>query len=230
MALIASMALGDLAQAQGTAADEVSAEDQTPPAIVHDPCEYYSLGSPFQVVARFYDRSPIFDPKVIYRKQGGEWSSVSFEKKPDTDDFIAALEERHLGGILEYFIEVFDENGNGPARMGSPDAPLTIHPSAEPVECVQVSDLAVDKLLNDPSQRALLGVIDAPPRRSACQRDDPPVYCRAWFWGVLGTVVVAGVGTVVYLAIHSKDPTPPDDSVRLNVVASDPTSVFGLTW
>ena len=87
----------------------------------------FEKGQSFDVLARFEDESQLFDPKVIYRtRSDSHWKHAAFTKSAGTEDFRANIKARELRGPLEYFIEVFDEYGNGPARMGSPDAPILV--------------------------------------------------------------------------------------------------------
>ena len=125
-----------------TATRARAAEDTSPPSIVHEPCEQYKKGAPFEVRARFLDDSPIFEPKVIYRSGGSVWKNARFEREPGRDDFRAVIRAADLKGALEYFLEAFDENGNGPARYGSPEAPVKVTPAVEPAECQQIIDVA----------------------------------------------------------------------------------------
>ena len=115
------------------------AEDTLPPSIIHEACSDYLKGKPFDIVARFEDASQLFDPKVMYRAGGdSRWKQVAFVKQPGGEDFRATIKVKDLKGTLEYFIEVFDEFGNGPARMGSPEAPIKVEPSKSPEPCDQV--------------------------------------------------------------------------------------------
>ena len=115
------------------------AEDLIPPQIVHEPCEEYQVGEPFGIWARFYDESPIFDPKVVYRSMGADaWQSAPFVKQMGSEDFLAEIPVTALRGGMEYFIEVFDENGNGPARYGGPEIPMRVFPSASARLCRQI--------------------------------------------------------------------------------------------
>lgn len=118
-------------------------DDTIPPGIVHEPCEFYVKRGHFEIRARFYDDSPIFDPKVLYRTRSRKWRSVSFKKEASSPDFVATIKRRQLKGVLEYFIEVFDENGNGPARFGSPEAPVRVRPTKRlKKKCVQIPENA----------------------------------------------------------------------------------------
>lgn len=118
-----------------------AADDLLPPAIIHEPCEFYQKKKKVEIIARFRDESAIFDPKVIFRSRSRRWTSVPFKKVRGSDDiYKTTIKSRQLKGLLEYFIEVFDENGNGPARYGSQEAPVRIEPSKKKVRCIQVPE------------------------------------------------------------------------------------------
>lgn len=64
--------------------------------------------------------------------------NTPFVKQATSEDFSATIKAKDLTGTLEYFIEVFDEWGNGPARYGSPEAPVLVEPSRDPPACRQI--------------------------------------------------------------------------------------------
>jgi len=132
-------ALAVLVSVIGSAGRVARAEDRLPPLIVHEPCEVYARGRAFVIQARFLDDSKLFDPSVIYRNGNRAlWKSVPFAAHGSQGDFSATIEASALSGSLEYFIQVFDELGNGPARYGSVDAPVVVRPSRDPPPCRQV--------------------------------------------------------------------------------------------
>jgi hypothetical protein len=122
---------------------DVGAQDVLPPDIVHEPCELYREGQRFIIIARFYDESPLFSPRVIYRtrRKRGVWRNVPFVRDPKTKNFMATIRAKYLRGNLEYFIQVYDEQGNGPATFGDKSTPVVVAPSREEVECVQIPEL-----------------------------------------------------------------------------------------
>ncbi len=119
-------------------ADAAAEEDVLPPQIVHEPCTTYEQGRVFVVEALFYDDSALFGPKLVYRtKKFKRWRGIPFEKSGDGETFAATIKARGLKGTLEYFIEIYDENGNGPTRYGSKEMPVRIFPADGPSECDQ---------------------------------------------------------------------------------------------
>lgn len=220
-----------------------AAEDTSPPSIVHEPCEQYRKGGSFEVRARFVDDSPIFEPKVIYRSGGGAWKNARFEREPGRD-FRAVIRAGDLKGALEYFLEAFDENGNGPARYGSPEAPVKVTPAVEPAECQQIIDVA--RPVSQPASSrppapavapAAAGVASGPPTATApaavdlrtappppqrtCERADRPLYCSPWLWTAAGAVLVGG-GVGGYLLLAGNDGATAPTQVTLRVSAPNP--------
>jgi hypothetical protein len=258
----------------GLFARPARAQDTLPPSIIHEACVEYLKGKPFDIIARFEDKSQLFDPKVMFRSGGdSHWKQAAFVKGAGSEDFKATIKLKDLKGTVEYFIEVFDEFGNGPARMGSPEAPIKVAASKAPEPCEQVPtsktvavtagsattppppfppapppaprSAPVDngtktppptgagagaKPGAGPSPRTSgFNIMTQPiPRQpeGPCDRVDRPLYCEAWLWATLGTLVLAGVGVGVVLALRS-DETPPvaRESVRLIVSGPDPTAV-----
>jgi len=232
------------------------AADTAAPQIVHEPCEQFQKGAVFEVVARFYDESPIFDPKVVFRRGKGKWKNRPFKRQNGTDNFVANIPAKFLKkGRIQYFIEVFDENGNGPARFGSTDAPVVLMPAVEVAACQQVPDITpvvlsssegsqlpdaptVEKVVAptpvrpkakpvSDAQKALMTPV-VPAGGDACELADAPFYCSPLFWGV-ATAVVAGGGLAAYF-LASGEAEPIETGATINLVitsAPNPTGISG---
>lgn len=68
----------------------------------------------------------MFEPIVSWRVVGGpEWTRLQLNKQ-EGDLFVAALPSYQVKGDIEYFIEAYDNAGNGPVRFASSDKPLRI--------------------------------------------------------------------------------------------------------
>jgi len=204
------------------------AMDTLMPRIVHEACTEFEKGKLFDVLARFEDESQLFDPKVIYRtRSDSHWKHAAFTKDADTENFRATIKSRELRGPLEYFIEVFDEYGNGPARMGSPDAPIRVVPARAPDECQQIPVAAAVVTTTEGSKNPKNGIDNKgpPPPKDTCDLEDRPLYCEAWLWATVGTVAAAGAATGIYFLVANggDDPPPPIDSVTLIVTGANPT-------
>lgn len=224
-----------------------SASDRSPPQIVHEPCAEYLVGEPIEILARIVDESTLFDPKVVFRSRLSEqWQSAPLVLQSGVDVFRATLNTADVRGAVEYFLEAFDENGNGPARYGAPDAPVRLRPSKRPERCQQVVDLGQSPttlLVAKPARRdeiAGTGVrdtaspdsggavlTDAPvdPAPRTCASASRPFYCSPWFWGTAGALVAVGAGVGVWALGRSPQDDATPSSVVLNVHAPDPTTL-----
>ncbi|MBI3178884.1 MAG: hypothetical protein HYZ27_04445, partial [Deltaproteobacteria bacterium] len=128
-----------------------------------------------------------------------------------------------LRGSLEYFIETFDEHGNGPARLGSPEAPLRMRPTTEEYSCEQVPPRPAGA--PETTTPALTATVPEPAARG-CDQDDRPLYCEPWLWATVGTVVLVGGGAAMYFLVFKKDETPQSSqTVTLTVSGPDPTAL-----
>jgi hypothetical protein len=112
------------------------AADRAAPELEHSPCSTYLPDHDYAVRVRITDQSPLFDPKVIYRSPpGGDWQSATLVGGGGI--YHAVIPAGALRGTLEYFIEAFDIQGNGPARYGTRTAPARVKPHDAAVICAQ---------------------------------------------------------------------------------------------
>lgn len=117
--------------------------DTEPPAVSHEEVRSARVGEPVVVTATITDPSGVFDPTVLYRVGGeGEFLRLSMKRPEpageddwDTGLFEAVIPGEVVSGDLEYFIEAFDERGNGPARYADADLPVKVRVlrTAEPL-------------------------------------------------------------------------------------------------
>ena len=118
-----SLVAATLAAALLTAAGGARAEDNNPPVIVFTPPTSAPKGA-FNLSAKITDESKFF-PQVFYRYAGGQYEkAIDMKKGKGKDVFEAAIP--YKTEKLEYYLECYDELGNGPARAGDPDAPFKI--------------------------------------------------------------------------------------------------------
>jgi hypothetical protein len=117
------------ATASPTWAARKKAADTTPPAIDHTPPAVCVVEIPCVIEARITDGSGVFDPTLLFRAAG----ATTFERQPmqatpgDGALFRATLPAVLLvSGDVEYLVEAFDVQGNGPARAGNDEAPLRV--------------------------------------------------------------------------------------------------------
>jgi hypothetical protein len=111
------------------AAGAARAADSSPPQLNHTPVTKAAPG-PLKISARITDESKIF-PQIFMR--AGNASAyeppVDLKKvKGGKDTFEVTITARPG---LEYYLECYDEYGNGPARSGSPDQPFKVELAEE---------------------------------------------------------------------------------------------------
>ena len=72
------------------------------------------------------DESGVFDPAIVYRNRGEE----EFQRIPLTaespTEFTATIPKSATKTDLEYFVEAYDTEGNGPARFGNDRRPVIV--------------------------------------------------------------------------------------------------------
>jgi hypothetical protein len=111
-------------------------DDTSPPVIAHTPATRGERGKPTPLTARITDESKIF-PQVFYRFASSGPYERPLDMKPvkgQKAQWTATLPPPP-GNVLEYYIEAYDEFGNGPARAGDPERPFRI--DFAPVQIVQ---------------------------------------------------------------------------------------------
>lgn len=105
----------------------VGAADHEPPAIEHVPLSRAARGSPVEIEAVISDPSGVFAPQVLARSVGTRRYFAFPMEDRGGGAFAATLPQSFFaGGAFEYFIEAYDELGNGPARAGSPEKPVKV--------------------------------------------------------------------------------------------------------
>ena len=105
-----------------------AAGDSSAPVITHTPVARAPAG-PVKIGAKITDESKIF-PQVFFRYSGGAFEPpVDLKKVKGSKDQYEATVMGKAG--LEYYVECYDEYGNGPARAGSPEQPFKVELEAE---------------------------------------------------------------------------------------------------
>lgn len=113
------------------------APDRTPPVITHTPpgtCPAPVAGAPLPCVveAVIVDESGVFDPTLLVRLHGTQaYDRVPMRVVEGAKDTFSATVPPNLAsaGVVEYLVEAFDRQGNGPARVGDEAAPLLLAPA-----------------------------------------------------------------------------------------------------
>jgi hypothetical protein len=210
-ALVATLMTGLPAQASALA------RDTRAPNIVHVKVLQTPSGEPVVIRARFEDRSEIFAPSVYYRQHGkAEYRTI--EMKKGAEGWEAVIPAEVVTRALEYFIEVFDSEGNGPAREGTPEKPIPIavyedkRPPTPPIG----TDPLPPPPAPPPPPPPDLGITNPPPP----PHEDDGIADKWWFWTGIGVAVTGGIVAAVLLT-QGSDPVP---AVTVEVVGPDPTA------
>lgn len=187
----------------GPASAWAQGEDLEPPVIQHQPQEQAVQGAPLVLRAVIIDASGVFQPAVYVRSVGRHenYLSIAMVQEGAPSHYQATIPASRVEGTLEYFIEAFDEHGNGPARVGRPDAPIRLRavlPSlAQPSDSPGVQDR-----------------VDAPPPTEAS------VFRQWWFWTLVGAAVVGAAATATVVLLEDGNP----DFVTIDVRGGDPAA------
>lgn len=159
--------------------------DSAAPVITHIRVQRAQSGQPIVIRARIEDESEIFAPSVSVRPEGRK-DYDSIPMKRGDDGWEAVIPAEQVTGNVEYFIEAFDEQGNGPTREGTPERPIL----------VTVGSGAVPP---DPKDRKEL-IEQPPPPPPPGGADEGGIASKWWFWTILGVAVTGGVvGGVIAL-------------------------------
>lgn len=176
--------------------------DAAAPTITHAPPAQHDGTGPLLLVATIVDDSGVFDPALLVRAPGGAFERVAMQPVADqVDTYAAEVPAALLAGDLEYLIEAFDENGNGPARAGDEAAPLRIAFVVPPLVAPPPTPLdpAVAPSTEDEGGGALL-----------------------WGAGIaVGGVILLGAAAGIGLAVYALTPSAPA-TIGVSITAGSP--------
>jgi hypothetical protein len=171
------------------------AEDTAAPVVEHTPVTSTASGAKaVQVFAKITDESKFF-PQIFFRYDAGPYEKPVDMKpvKGSKNQFGGNIPIK--GDSVEYYVEAYDEYGNGPGRAADPDHPFKVDTSG---------GQAVAKAPPPPPKPAA----EAPP---PVRRTEPAVAVqqsggRTWTWiaGGVGLGLLAG-GLVGGLAVKTAD-------------------------
>jgi hypothetical protein len=118
--------------------------DRQPPVFQHTPVTTATQGDNVTIITEIDDDSEIFAPLLWYRYPGAaSFSSIDLVRKTGKlwSATIPAPEES-----IDYWLEAYDELGNGPAREGGPDQPfhITVKPKPPVYKQPEVVNVAPD--------------------------------------------------------------------------------------
>jgi|GEM_PF-1592411 len=109
---------------------QTGADDNDAPSIAHSPVTKAMKGKSFVITARITDPSGVFQPVLYLRKRGlgtGDFIPIRMVlSKLAQGEYAAEVPPALVSADLEYYLEAFDNAGNGPARAGGPESPLQI--------------------------------------------------------------------------------------------------------
>lgn len=185
--------------------------DRDAPTISHEEVNSGLVGEPLRIVAVLRDPAGVFEPTVLYRLVGEqEFLRLPMRRTSDRYTYEAVLDGAMVTGEIEYFIEVFDRLGNGPARYGDAELPVRVR-----VRRVATVDAQAPALEED----------RAPPEESLVDSEaetEPQASVLPWALlgvgvGVAAVAVGAGVAAVVLLS-----PTSSPSTVMVSVTAPGP--------
>jgi hypothetical protein len=95
----------------------------TGPELRLAPLPDVSCGQPLQVEVGISDPDGVFDPRLYVRPHGGGRYAPVALREGLAGAYRAVLPAEDLQQGVEFYVEAFDGQGNGPARSGSPEAP-----------------------------------------------------------------------------------------------------------
>jgi hypothetical protein len=193
------------------------AADTAAPVIEHTPVTSVTAGSKWvQIFAKITDESKFF-PQVFFRYGPGDFQKPLDLKAVKGQKNQFGVNVPVKGDALEYYLEAYDELGNGPARSGDPDKPWRVDTSgnAGTAQAAPKPAPAPIAATTPPPPRPL-----PPPVRTA---DSSAGGGRVWTWvvGGVGVGALAG-GLVAGLAFKSAD-----DAYKQRL-ADDPTAFPSL--
>jgi hypothetical protein len=96
------------------------------PVIEHQEMETAPAGETILIRAEITDSDGVFDPVLLYRVKGQSSFRRKEMKQVGETTYEAKIPGAFVTGPIEYFLEAFDENGNGPARFGDEGFPIEI--------------------------------------------------------------------------------------------------------
>jgi hypothetical protein len=107
---------------------KVAEEDTQPPVLRHTPLPRATRGEDLRVAAIISDdRSGVFNPQVCYRNLfSTEFTCVLMDPSSAKDEYAAVVPGKAVRDGFSYFVEAYDNAGNGPARSGQPTAPNSV--------------------------------------------------------------------------------------------------------
>jgi hypothetical protein len=141
----------------GSPAARAATVDNEPPEITPEPVKLPAPGKPLAIECDIADKSDIFDPLVYWRGAGQKEFARTQLKHVSGTRYRAEIVVPPAIKELEYVLEAFDANGNGPARVGNQNKPmrLSLEPPKAPPKVVKVAPVVPSGPSNVPAYAAL---------------------------------------------------------------------------
>ena len=134
-----------------------AAKDKTPPKISHTAStQPAKFGEPFVITAQITDdMSDIFEPALYYRTVGAKQFVVVAMVKKGGSTFSATIPGAAMKFDVEYFMEAFDAQGNGPSHFASQASPQWLAVAPEEAAVAVVTPEVKPEPKSDPKQAAV---------------------------------------------------------------------------
>ena len=97
-----------------------------PPAITHAAVTQALRGKPVEINARLVGESGVQGATVMFRRAGEKEYRALPMGNIGSDDYTATIPASMTTTDLEYYVEAYDQYGNGPARSGAPNVPYVL--------------------------------------------------------------------------------------------------------
>src|SRR5438105_12068875 len=97
-----------------------------PPAITHAALTQALKGKPVEINARLVGDTGVQGAVVMFRHAGDKDYKALPMGNIGGDDYTATIPASMTTSDLEYYVEAFDQYGNGPARSGAPNVPYAL--------------------------------------------------------------------------------------------------------
>ena len=113
----------------------VAEDDSTPPTIAHEPVARAVRGEDLKIVARISDdKTGVFNPQLCWRNLFSTDYECGTLASTGGDAYELSIPGKAVNDGLAYYLEAFDNAGNGPARSGDPKSPYAVAVEEKGVE------------------------------------------------------------------------------------------------
>ena len=154
-----------------------------PPAISHSTVSKAFKGLPIEINAKLVGDTGVSDAKVFFRHSGEHDFRALPMGNIGGDDYTATMPASVVTGDLEYYLEAYDQYGNGPGRTGGPNVPYQITVTEKPPEVI------VHEAQPQPGQQPPPPAVDVRPQPHLVKVPFSPNPGRAIGWLFMGGFV-----------------------------------------